>query len=391
MHPVPVEIAPPPPPPRDDGGTLLGAALGGALRRWRWLAGATLLGALLGIPISLRLPVWYQANVRMIPAPSRKLTPTVVSMDPPPGVVPDDVNGPGGPDGAGELGRLMSIFHSRSLTDDTIRHFALDKIYGARSFEDARDQFWNRLASAQLSTKEGYVELTVEDRDPRRAADIANFMARQANEVTRRISTSAATQERAFLEHRLDEVRGEVEKAEEAFTRFQQENKLVNLDEQSHAVLTTMLGLKEKLVNEELELRRLRGFASASEPAAVTARRQVAELRRALDELEHKGPADVFTRLDTIPALRLEGQRLERDLRTRTSIYELLIREYEVAKLTEVRDTQSYEILDPAVVPTKKSRPSRAYTVLGFALLGFGLAFAGAGIAGAWPSLKQLA
>jgi uncharacterized protein involved in exopolysaccharide biosynthesis len=388
MHSVPVEFAPPPPPPPDE--PLLGAALGGALRRWRWLVGATLVGGLIGIPISLRLPVWFQASVRMIPAPSRKFAPSVVTMDPPPGVVPDDTNGPGGADGAAELGRLMSIFHSRSLTDDAIHHFALDRVYGPAALEDTRALFWNRLASAQLQAKEGYVELVIEDRDPRRAADVANYLAERANAAMHRISTSAASQERAFLEHRLDEVRGELQQAEERFTAFQSRHKIVNLEEQSHAVLTTMLGLKEQLVNQELELRRLRGFASAQEPAVAQARRQVAELGRKLDELERDGPADVFTRLDAIPSLRQEGERLARDLRIKTSVFELLIREYEVAKLTEVRDTQSYDILDAAVVPTKKSRPSRSFAVLGVALIGFGLAFAGGAAAGAWPVLKRI-
>jgi capsule polysaccharide export protein KpsE/RkpR len=327
----------------------------------------------------------------MIPAPTRKLGPAVAIMDPPAGVVPDDANGVGGADGAAELGRLMSIFHSRSLTDDTIRHFGLDAVYHHKSMEDARDQFWNRLATSQLQAKEGFVEMTVEDRSSQRAAAIANYMAAQANEVMRRISTSAASQERAFLEHRLDEVRLELAQSEEQFTRFQRKNKLINLDEQSHAVLTTMLGLKERLVNQELELRRLSGFASPTEPAAVRSAHEIKDLRQKLDELQRpdEGNADVFTRLDAIPDLRLKGERLLRDLKTKTSVYELLVREYEVAKLTEVRDTQSYEILDAAVVPTKKSRPSRTWAVIGFALFGFGMAFCGGAAAGAWPVLKR--
>jgi uncharacterized protein involved in exopolysaccharide biosynthesis len=379
---IPVPSAPP---------TLLSAALEGALRRWRWLLAATLAGGIAGVPLALRLPAWYTATARMIPAPSHQASQPVAQLETPLGVVPDDTNGPGGAEGAADLGRLLSILHSRSLTDDTIRRFGLQEAYHARTLDEVRAQFWNRLSAANLQAKEGYVELTFDDQDPQRAAAVANYMAGQANEIIRRISSAAAAQERAFLEHRLDEVRRDLGAAEEQYTLFQQHNRIVNMDEQSHAVLTTMLGLKEQLIREQLELRRVRGFASRAEPAAIQARRQIRDLSSKLAELSHpdSAPVDIFTRLDLVPSLRLESERLARELKTRASVYELLIKEYELAKLAEVRDTQSYEILDAAVVPTKKSRPSRTFAVLGFALFGFVLAFAGGAARGAWPLLKR--
>jgi capsule polysaccharide export protein KpsE/RkpR len=373
----------PEPPP------LLRAAIDGAVRRWRFVAIMTLGSFVVGVPLAWRMPSWFQAGVRMVPTPSRQLPVKLPGFEQLDGATPDDTTGPGGYDGAAELGRLLSILHSRTVTDDTIRRFDLLGAYHGRSIEDLRELFWNRLASTNLVTKEGYVELIIEDTNAARAAQIANYMAGAANKVTRRISTAAAQQERTFLEHRLDEARRQLETAAQAFRDFQEQHKVVNIDVQADGVMSTMLRLKEQLINEEIELRRLKGFASRDEPSVEQSRRRVRALRDQIAKLEESaGQEDFFTKLEEVPALKQEGDRLARDLKLKTSVYELLLREYEMAKLAEVRDTRTFELLDAAVVATRKVRPSRSLAALGVGLIGFLLSFTVAAACGAWPVLR---
>src|SRR5207237_9111416 len=126
------------------------------VRGWRFLAVATMGAVLVGVPIAMRMPSWFQAGVRMVPTPSRQLPVKLPGFERIDGATPDDTTGPGGYDGASELGRLLSILHSRSLTDDTIRHFDLQHAYRSKSIEDTRELFWNRLAATNLVAKEGY-------------------------------------------------------------------------------------------------------------------------------------------------------------------------------------------------------------------------------------------
>lgn len=378
---------PPNPPP------LLRVVLDGGLRRWRWLLLATLLGAALGVPVALSLPLWFRAGVRMIPEPSRALPSKMPGFEPLDGATPEDVSGPGGAEGAIELGRLLSILHSRTLTDDTIRHFDLMRIYGAKHIEDMRDQFWNRIAAANLVPKEGYVDLQFEDQSPERAAAVANYMARQANQIMGKLSSAAAAQERSFLEHRLGDARSAMETAAQTFRDFQERHKLVDLTVQADGVMSMLLRLKEQLVNQELELHRLRGYASDREPTLQQAQRQVDSLRGQIAQLEGERSApstDYFTRLETVPELRQESERLQRDLKLKNGVYELLLHQYEMAKLAEVRDTRSFEVLDAAVVPTKKSRPSRGVVVATGALCGLLLAFGASALLELWPRLRAL-
>ena len=376
---------------------LFAEALDGALRRWRMLLLGLAIGCVVGVPVALLMPMWFQAGVRMIPAPRRQLPPRMPGFEPLEGATPEDITGPGGADGAGELGRLLSILHSRSLTDEAITHFDLLKVYSAKNIEDMRELFWNRLAITSLVPKEGYVELIYEDTDPRRASELANFMAATANNITRKLSSAAASQERQFLEHRVGEARTAMEAAAQTFREFQEKQKLVSIDVQADAVIGTMLRLKEQLIDQELELSRLRGFSSAEEPAAAQTRHHVQNLRGQIERLE-ESPAlaepvqsptpDYFTHLDQVPALRQQSERLARDLKLKTSIYELLVRQYEVAKLAEVRDTRSFEVLDSAVQPTRKSRPSRALVVAAAAMLGLLAAFGALAGKTIWQRLR---
>ena len=370
---------------------LLVVGLREGLRRWRWIAGTTVIFGLVGVPVALHAPLWFEAGVRMVPTPSRHHDPKLPGFEPVEGATPEDITGPGGAEGGAELGRLLSVIHSRSLTDDTIAKFDLMNVYNTKTLEDMRELFWTRIATANLVPKEGYMELSLEDKSPARAAAMANFMAAGANQITRRISSAAAAQERSFLSQRLAEARHELEQAAQTYRDFQQRNKVVNLDVQADGVIATMMRLKEQLINEELELRRLQGFSSRDEPTTVISRRRVRALRSEIARLEVQtgGVNDFFTRLETVPQLRQEGDRLAREVKIKTGVHELLLHEYELAKLAEVRDTRSFEVLDPAVVPTRKARPSRALIAMGFALLGFALAFGAAAGKGVWPYVRS--
>jgi tyrosine-protein kinase Etk/Wzc len=66
------------------------------------------------------------------------------------------------------------------------------------------------------------------------------------------------------------------------------------------------------------------------------------------------------------------------------TIFEVLARQYELAKLDEAREGEIIQVVDPAVVPDKRSFPKRTYIVLGSFAAGFLIAilaaFASAGL-----------
>jgi tyrosine-protein kinase Etk/Wzc len=70
-------------------------------------------------------------------------------------------------------------------------------------------------------------------------------------------------------------------------------------------------------------------------------------------------------RLLVLPELGLEMARLFREVEIQTRLLAFLLPQYEQAKIQEVRDTPTVQIIDPAVPPQLKYAPKRLFIVLG--------------------------
>ena len=74
----------------------------------------------------------------------------------------------------------------------------------------------------------------------------------------------------------------------------------------------------------------------------------------------------------------LEYTRKLRDVKYFETIFDLLARQYEAAKVDEARQGAVVQVVDPAVAPDRHSSPKRALMVLGAIVLGvfFGVLWA---------------
>jgi uncharacterized protein involved in exopolysaccharide biosynthesis len=67
----------------------------------------------------------------------------------------------------------------------------------------------------------------------------------------------------------------------------------------------------------------------------------------------------------------MEYLRRYRDLKYQETVFELLAKEFEVAKLDEAREGAIIQVVDPAVPPDTKSSPHRTLIVIGVTTLAF--------------------
>jgi tyrosine-protein kinase Etk/Wzc len=69
-------------------------------------------------------------------------------------------------------------------------------------------------------------------------------------------------------------------------------------------------------------------------------------------------------RIGNSPQLLLEQGRLEREVDTRSELFRLLARQFEMARIEEMRDTPTFTVIDPARPPVRKYRPRTTFNVL---------------------------
>ena len=79
----------------------------------------------------------------------------------------------------------VAMLKSRTVEDAMVQHFGLMGEYHERYLSDARKKFENR-ATVDGSGKDGLIHISVEDRDPRRAAELANGYVDQFRNLSRK-------------------------------------------------------------------------------------------------------------------------------------------------------------------------------------------------------------
>jgi len=266
-------------------------------------------------------------------------------------------------------GQWMAILKSRTIKETIIQRFGLMKSFEAKTMEEAITTLDGMVKISK--SKEEVLSITAEDKDPKRAAVLANAFVEELDRVNKGMVTTSGRRMRVFIEKRLNEAKIELTKAEELMKAFQEGNRAVKLDDQSRAIIEAIGIVKGQLMAKEVELQTMLSYATPANPQAEILKTQVEELTEKLRELGEgkKSPGnpssqDIFIPTAKIPDLALQYARLLREAKVQQTLYELLTQQYEMARIQEAKDTPTVQVLDEAKVPELKSKPSKRQIVM---------------------------
>jgi uncharacterized protein involved in exopolysaccharide biosynthesis len=164
----------------------------------------------------------------------------------------------------------VGILRSRSVADAIIERFDLASVYKIPKSDSTVRQILKSRTSIKVGD-EGIVAITVEDKDPCQAANLANAYVEELDRQNKRLFVGQATNKKVFLENRLREIKQEL------------------------------------------------------------------------------------SQIDSM---------LSRDAKIKEMLFELLTREYEIAKIEEAKSMPTIQVLDKAEPPEKKCKPNRKQMVL---------------------------
>jgi uncharacterized protein involved in exopolysaccharide biosynthesis len=329
-------------------------------RRWRLIFRITAASAAVALIVSLSLPVYYKAETRILP-PQDKGSNLASQLLGQAGGLIGMVGGAGG----GKSQLFVAMTTSRTVLDRMVDRFDLMKRDKAKYREDARKSLAGSLKVLE-DKKSGIISLTVEDRDPKRAADMANAFVEELKSVAGGLAISEAGQRRMFFEEQIRHTKESLSRAEEEVKGFQQRTGAFQIDAQAKAIIEGIANLRARIAAKEVEAKVLRSFATAQNPDLQRIEEEVRALRVELEKVESgKGRGfDPLMSSARVPALGTEYLRKLRELKYNETLYELLVKQFELAKLDEARDAVVIQVIDRAVPPERKSRPKRAQIVL---------------------------
>lgn len=338
-------------------------------RRARLILGVTAASAAIAVAVSLLLPNYYKAETRILP-PQEKGGNLAAQLLGQAGGLGGLLGGAVNVKYPAEL--YVAMMKSRTVLDRIVDRFSLMTLYHVRFRDDARRRLLYSLAVRE-DRKSGVIVLAVEDRDPKRAADIANAFVEELKSMAGGLAISEASQRRLFFEEQLRNTKEALVRSEEEIKGFQQRTGAFQIDAQAKAVIEGIANLRAKIASKEVEARVLRTFATMQNPDLQRVDEEIRALRSELEKIEAgKGHGfDPIMPSERMPSLGMEYLRKLRQLKYHETLYELLVKQYELAKLDESRDVVVIQAIDKAVPPERKVKPKRGIIVIVATLAGF--------------------
>lgn len=275
----------------------------------------------------------------------------------------------------------VGILGSRTIADNLIRQFKLQERYESKVIDDARKALAN-VSQIGAGKKDGLISISVEDKDPKFAADLANAYVDELVKLTQTMALSEASQRRLFFERQLKETKDQLANAEVVLRTTQEKTGMIQPEGQVQAIISSIAQIKGMIAAKEVQLNAMRTFAAGQNPELLRTQEELRGLKAQLLKLEKNRPTndgDFMVPIGKIPAVGVEYVRSLREVKYYETMFELLAKQYELAKIDEAKDSSMIQLLDKAVPAERKSKPKRATITLvgliGGGILGTLLAF----------------
>ncbi|MDE3188335.1 MAG: chain length determinant family protein [Acidobacteriota bacterium] len=339
--------------------------------RKRTILWVTAIFAILAIVVSLILPKRYTATVILLPPQQNSSMASALASQ------LGNLGGMAALAG-GSLGlknpndMFVAMLKSRTVEDAMVERFGLMQEYHKKYLSDARKAFENRT-DVDGDSKGGLIHISVEDRDPKRAAELANGYVDQFRNLSEHLAISEASQRRLFFEQQLEQAKDNLANAEEALKVTEQKTGLIQLDSQARALIESAAALRAQIAAKEVQIQGMQTYATGENSQLVQAQQELDSMRTQLAKLggsEDSGSGGLIVPKGKVPQAGLEYVRKLRDVKYYETIFDILARQFEIAKLDEAKEGALIQVVDPAIPPDKRSFPKRGLIVLGATIAG---------------------
>lgn len=320
------------------------------------ILGFTLVMALLAAIVSFILPNVYQASTKLLP-PQQSQSGAAALLSQLGGIA-GAAAGVAGIKNPADL--YIGMLKSRTVSDKIISRFDLKSVYDVDTFDKTRKKLEERTVINV--GKDGLIMIEVEDEDQRRVAAIANAYVSELMNLTKVIAVTEASQRRLFFERQLAQAKDKLAEAEMRFKSAMDKQGVISVDADSRALLETIGRLRAQVSAKEIQLNSMRAFVTATNPEFIRVQEELTSLRQELGKLEN-GREKIDDEGNSKQG-GLQNIKTLRDVKYYQMLYELLAKQYEVARLDEAKDSAVIQVLDAAIEPERKVKPKRLLLVL---------------------------
>jgi len=260
----------------------------------------------------------------------------------------------------------IGILSSRSIAKDMVTRFNLKEVYHTKK-ESATEQELAMHSVFDPGAKDGIIRVSATDESPTRARDMANAYLDELHLANGRLALTEASQRRLFFEQQMTQEKDSLENAEVELKKTQEQTGLIAPIPQTNLEMQGLAETRANIEAREVEL-------AEQDPAVVRLRGEIAGLKSQLSQMMTGGGLQAGIPTGKVPEAQLEYVRKQREVAYHETLFEILARQYEAARLDESHDAPTLQVVDYADVPDSKTGPHRSYIMLGGLLCGVALA-----------------
>lgn len=377
-------------------------------RKKRFVAKNVVIVAVASVIIAFLLPKWYSSEATILSSGAGRFN--ILSS-----ISPIPISDFGLSSISEDINTFIAILNSRSVKEYIVKKFDLINRYDEKDLEFAMVAFEDKMELEV--TEEGTLKISVIDKKPEIAKAIVAELLTKLDSVNQQLGMDKGRFNREFLEQRLNETKTDLALAEIRLKNFQEKTGIIDIVSQISAqyeaygqIYIQEMQAYGQLYNQEMiaytELYTLKAQTeiqlnvskvtlNPNNPAVkryeimlneqekqldlITSSldKQLLNIILGLEKIEGKNLINELEYLptminfDSFPELGMENARLIRELTIQNTLLELLLPQYETARLEESKNIPTLQVIDEPKVAINKIKPIRSLIVIASVIMAF--------------------
>ncbi len=268
-----------------------------------------------------------------------------------------------------------AFLQTNEVLDYVIEKNRLDEFYKEKDKESLRGILKNNL-QVDIDRKSGLMKISYLSKNPEMAFNIVSSFIEGLKKLNNKLAVTEASQRRLFFEEQLEKAKENLIKAEEDLKKFQLKTGSIKIDDEAKAAIEEISMIRAQISAKEIQLKVMKNYLTPENPEYKALVDEIFALKEQLSRLQSKIPDDDESKLSTkkVSVYGIEYIRKMREFKFSEAMYELMLKQYESAKIDESKDAAIIQIVEKPEIPQKKYKPKRRVVVLLLTLTAFFLA-----------------
>lgn len=278
-----------------------------------------------------------------------------------------------GSDNAQNAINSVSAMRSRGFSEDVIRRFHLIEYYkitekdSLKAMDLALKKLRKKTMSIDYSTDTGLVSVSAETKRKNLSRDMVDYYLQKLEIYNKEQKLTKGKMNREFLEGRVRETEAEIDSLLYAVKDFQTRHNAIDIETQTASLISSYSDVIAAKMQTDIELELARKNYAPDSPIVAELKSRSDALGRQIRDLEAGSGAlkpRYLIDIDSLPNLGTQFAQLKMNLEIQLKVFEFLYPQFEAARLEELRDMPTLDILDTPREAGMRVRPKRAMLCL---------------------------